>query len=201
MLVKEAYALKEQLRELTRDMWNLPNILTIVRLLLVPVFAILYMNGYSMPALAVFIVAAVTDFADGRIARATNQITSFGKLMDPLADKLMVLTTLLCHCLKGVFPWAALCIIAVKEALMILGGIFMLRHGVVVYSIFIGKAATVVFFAALIAAFFHPQLVSLGFPADIWLLWAAVILNLCALVAYAMSALKQLRTMYPRSRH
>ncbi len=190
--------MKEKFRELTKDMWNLPNALTLLRLALVPVFVILYMNGKVIPALCVFVIAALTDFADGRIARTTNKITNFGKLVDPLADKLMVILTLVCHCAKGVFPWIALCIIVLKELIMIIGGLFLLQRGIVVYSNWIGKAATAVFFAALIAGFFHQQIQLTGYPFDQWLLWAAVALNLCALVMYSASALKRLRGLYPR---
>ena len=104
--------MKEKLRELTRDMWTIPNILTMSRLAMVPVFVILYLNGKNYWALAVFCIASLTDCFDGMLARKLNQITSFGKLFDPLADKLMVLSALACHVALGVFPWPPLAVIA-----------------------------------------------------------------------------------------
>ena len=79
---------------------NLPNKLTILRVILVPVF-LAFLYAASLPhryfyALAVFIIAALTDMADGKIARARHLITNFGKFLDPLADKLLVTAALIC---------------------------------------------------------------------------------------------------------
>ncbi|HPY94510.1 MAG TPA: CDP-alcohol phosphatidyltransferase family protein, partial [Clostridia bacterium] len=71
---------------------NLPNALTMLRLALIPVFIYLMAKDQMMPALAVFITASLTDILDGWIARRWNLITDFGKLFDPLTDKLMVLS-------------------------------------------------------------------------------------------------------------
>ena len=185
--------MKEKLRELTRDMWNVPNVLTILRLVLVPVFIVLYMNGQRIAALVVFAVASLTDMLDGRIARKYNLITNFGKLMDPLADKLLVIATLVCHGLAGVFPWAAIAIVAGKELLMVLGGLVLLKRGIVVYSNIWGKAAMVSFVAALLLGFFHEQLAAAGWPVDIWVLWFSVALTLIALGNYAWGAYRQLK--------
>ena len=107
--------LKEKIRKLFTNVWTIPNVLTMIRLLLIPVFVILYMNGHPKGALAVFAVASLTDLLDGFLARKLNQISNFGKLFDPLADKLMVLTALICQGVGGVIPWAAILIIAGKE--------------------------------------------------------------------------------------
>ncbi len=185
--------MREKLRELTRGMWNIPNALTMLRLALVPVFAVLYLNGQIYWALGVFCLASLTDCFDGLLARKLNQITAFGKLFDPLADKLMVLTALACHVALGVFPWPPLALIALKEGLMVAGGALMLKRGIVVYANMFGKTATVCFMAALIAGFFHAEFQTWGFPLDQILLWAAVALSLLALAVYARGALKQLR--------
>ncbi|MGM9521321.1 MAG: CDP-diacylglycerol--glycerol-3-phosphate 3-phosphatidyltransferase [Oscillospiraceae bacterium] len=90
---------------------NIPNILTIVRVILVPVFFLcLYWNRYF--ALAVFIAASLTDFLDGHLARKNNQITNFGKFMDPLADKLLVTTALISLACFGQIPaWVAIIVV------------------------------------------------------------------------------------------
>ena len=85
--------------------------LTIIRLALIPVFIIVYYNGHPHRALAVFCLASFTDMLDGILARKLNQITDFGKLFDPLADKLMVLTALFCQGAAGIFPWEAIIIL------------------------------------------------------------------------------------------
>lgn len=185
--------MKETLKALTKDMWNIPNALTMLRLALVPVFVILYLNGLNWWALGVFCLASVTDYFDGRLARKLNQITSFGKLFDPLADKLMVIAALACHVVKGVFPLPPLILIAVKELLMLLGGAFLLNRGVVVYANMYGKVATVFFMAALIAGFFHDFFTQWGFQLDVVLLWVAVCLSLLALCVYAARMFRQLK--------
>jgi CDP-diacylglycerol--glycerol-3-phosphate 3-phosphatidyltransferase len=184
--------MKEKLRELTRDMWNVPNVLTILRLVLVPVFIVLYMNGQRIAALVVFALASLTDMLDGRIARKYNLITNFGKLMDPLADKLMVLTALFCQGSAGVLPWTAIFIVLAKELWMMCGSVFMLKKGIVVYANYFGKTATVCFILSLILSFFHEELAAWGYRVDLWLLWTSVALALLALTVYTVQAWKQL---------
>lgn len=78
--------------------WNAPNILTLARIFLIPVFVIIYLTGipnWNITAAIIFIVAAVTDWFDGFLARRNNQVSNFGKLWDPVADKLLVLAALL----------------------------------------------------------------------------------------------------------
>ena len=179
-----------------KDIWNLPNILTMLRLVLIPVFAGLFLAGYEKWALAVFIIASITDYLDGYLARKNNQITAFGKLMDPLADKLMVCTALLGQGLSGVFPWPAILIVMTKEVVMIIGGIYMLQNGIVVYSNILGKAAQFSFIAALILSFWHKEFVAASLPLDRIILWIAVALALVALVDYALDAAKKLESEY-----
>ena len=76
------------------NVWNVPNVLTMIRLALIPAFVALHACGHAKLALLVFCIASATDWLDGYIARKHNLITDFGKLMDPLADKLMVCTAL-----------------------------------------------------------------------------------------------------------
>ena len=185
--------MKEALKNLTKDMWNVPNALTIARLVMVPLFVWAYAAGHTMAALGIFCAASLTDCLDGFLARKLNQITNFGKLVDPLADKLLVVCALACHVWAGVFPLAAVLIVAAKELLMVAGGAVLLRRGVVVQSNWYGKIATIFFMAALILGFFHQSLGEAGFRADLWFLWVAVILSLVALAQYAAHALKQLR--------
>ena len=168
-----------------KDIWNLPNILTMLRLVLIPVFAGLFLAGYEKWALAVFIIASITDYLDGYLARKNNQITAFGKLM--------VCTALLGQGLSGVFPWPAILIVMTKEVVMIIGGIYMLQNGIVVYSNILGKAAQFSFIAALILSFWHKEFVAASLPLDRIILWIAVALALVALVDYALDAVKKLK--------
>lgn len=88
----------EMWREIGQESLNLPNLLTLVRILLIPVFVILFITptpDRSLSAAVIFTVAAMTDMLDGYIARRTGQVTKLGKLLDPIADKLLVLSALI----------------------------------------------------------------------------------------------------------
>ena len=94
---------------------NLPNKLTLLRMAMVPVYVALLLIDFpyhTLIALAVFILASLTDLLDGHIARSRNLITDFGKFMDPLADKILVLSAMICFCELGVMPaWAVIVVI------------------------------------------------------------------------------------------
>ena len=92
--------------------WNIPNILTLSRIAIIPFFMFAYYN-YPTLALVLFIVASVTDFVDGYLARKYQKITNFGKYMDPLADKLLVFSALMMFVQTGVMPtWIAMLVLA-----------------------------------------------------------------------------------------
>lgn len=189
-------------REYIKQNLNVPNVLTMIRLFLVPVYIVFFSLGYKYAALASFLLASFTDLLDGRIARKFNLITDFGKLMDPFADKVMVLTAMFSMAIgngaiKPVIPWVAVVILLFKELVLVIGGVVLLKHGIVVYSSMIGKVAHCVFIASLVASYFHDWFVSncAGWPLtpDLILLWLAVCLTLCALVFYTTHSFKAAR--------
>ena len=94
---------------------NTANKLTMIRVVLIPVFIVLLYLGYTIPALAVFIVASVTDFVDGYVARKYHLITDFGKFMDPLADKLLVMSAMAWFVEVGWMPGWAFFIVLARE--------------------------------------------------------------------------------------
>ena len=94
---------------------NTANKLTMIRVVLIPVFIVLLYLGYTIPALAVFIVASVTDFVDGFVARKYNLVTDFGKFMDPLADKLLVMSAMAWFVEVGWMPGWAFFIVLARE--------------------------------------------------------------------------------------
>ncbi len=178
------------------NIWNVPNILTMIRAALIPVFLVLYYSSLRYAALTVFLLASATDLMDGYIARKYNLITNFGKLMDPLADKLMVISVLLVQTVSGILPAAAVIIVVLKELLMVLGGMFMLKKGIVVYSEPVGKAAQFLFIVALSLSFFHQDFLTAGaLQWDMLTLWVSVGLTLLALAFYARRALEKLRAV------
>ncbi len=120
---------------------NVPNVLTIVRVVLVPAFFILfYRNRYI--ALVIFAVASFTDFLDGFLARRNHQITNFGKFMDPLADKLLVTTALMCLADAGVIPLYVPVIVVARD--LAVDGLRMLAasSNIVVAASWFGKIKT-----------------------------------------------------------
>jgi CDP-diacylglycerol--glycerol-3-phosphate 3-phosphatidyltransferase len=128
---------------------NLPNKLTVLRVCLIPVFLILYpyaLIGGSISrylALAVFIIASLTDALDGYIARSRNLITNFGKLMDPLADKLLVTAALVAMTQTGEMPsWVAIIIIS-REFLITGFRMMALEKNIVIAASVWGKAKTI----------------------------------------------------------
>ena len=128
---------------------NIPNFLTTLRLFMVPAFVIAYFQGGNWHYLAagIFVLAALTDVLDGYLARKWDQITDFGKLADPLADKMMQLSALVCLYMGGRIRGWILLIYAVKETLQIAGGLRLLNiRKYVVYSKWSGKIATVLLF-------------------------------------------------------
>ena len=94
---------------------NLPNKLTIARIIAAPVYVILYALELYIPAFIVFVAASLTDMLDGRIARARGLVTNFGKIMDPLADKILVYSAFCMFIDKGIVPGWMLIIILARE--------------------------------------------------------------------------------------
>ena len=188
--------MSKTIRKYTENIWNVPNVLTMLRLALIPVFVAVFAAGHDKLALLTFVIASLTDLLDGYLARKNHQITAFGKLMDPLADKLMVVTALICQGVKGVFPWQAITIVMLKELVMIVGGVYMLQHDIVVYSNLRGKLAQFSFILALILSFWHSEFTHLPVPLDRVVLWVAVVLALVALVDYSVDSYRKLRALY-----
>ena len=126
---------------------NLPNKLTLFRVILIPFFVFFllapYFEGYgNYLAVAIFIVASITDFLDGKIARKYNLVTNFGKIMDPLADKLLVCSALICLIqLESIPAWVVIIIIA-RE--FIISGFRLIAsdNGVVIAASYWGKFKT-----------------------------------------------------------
>ena len=174
-----------------KTVWNVPNALTMLRLALIPVFIVLFLNGHEMPALAVFLLATLTDIADGKIARKYNMITNFGKLVDPLADKLMTAALIIVMVIRGIVPLYMAAALIGKELLMVLGGIFLFKKGIVVHSEWIGKLAQVLICAGLILCFFHTYMTAVSWHLIV--LGCGIVCAYAALVYYGLHAFKSVK--------
>lgn len=159
---------------------NVPNILTISRLFLIPLFFVLYINGESMFALGVLLVAGLTDFFDGYIARRTGQITVTGSMLDPLADKLLILSVILALLIKNILPWTAFTVMAFREVVMIVGSaIYHFRGLKTVPANLLGKATTCIYYIAFTLMFLEQ-------PGGVALLWSGIALSFITSVIYFM---------------
>lgn len=148
---------------------NTANKLTMLRVVLIPVYLILWHIDAAWSiyaALAVFVIASLTDLLDGYIARHYNQVTDFGKFMDPLADKVLVLTAMACFCGAGRFPDWALVIVIAREFAVSGLRLVAVDNGRVIAAGWSGKVKT---FSTMIC------LSLMHFPVPGWFLWVCVV--------------------------
>ena len=131
---------------------HVPNILTIIRFLLIPVIIIFALNDNYVATIIVLSISGITDILDGYIARKFNFITDFGKLMDPLADKATQITLLAVLTIQKIIPIWILAIVLLKEFIMISGASFLYGKELVVSSKWYGKLSTVLFYVAIVAS-------------------------------------------------
>jgi cardiolipin synthase len=167
-----------------------PNAITLLRLLMVPFFAFIYFSGTKnaqVYALALFLAAGATDMLDGYLARKYNVVSVVGIVLDPLADKLMLLTALACLTFKGVIPLWTLAVMLVVEGALILAGIYLYfnEEKDVVPAGKLGKAATVLFAAAVSLMILIP-----GNPATWIIFWGALGAKVASFVNYARGFIK-----------
>jgi CDP-diacylglycerol--glycerol-3-phosphate 3-phosphatidyltransferase len=171
---------------------QLPNALTVARLGLIPIFVALMVTaegGHSWPAGIVFGVAAVTDQIDGFLARRWRVESDFGKVADPLADRLMIDAAVILLFVADHMPWAGLVVIVGRDVILMLGYKVVAPQGYRLDVNTIGKAATWLLYAGV--AFLLVTHRSTHWPY--WVFWTGLGLALVAGVAYAASASKELR--------
>ena len=199
--------MKENLKSLFSGCLTVPNLLSLIRILLIPVFGVLFYQGHIGWAVIVLVISGLTDFFDGKIARRFNQISELGKMLDPVADKLTQITIAIVIFLEfnkstnptmQWFKWVFLFFLF-KELLMVIIGAIMLACGLrpVAAEIY-GKVATFVFYAVMVLVIaFGPEIGALRtlFVLPDWLMIALVILaavlNFVALLSYAPPTYKQ----------
>lgn len=146
---------------------HIPNTLTVIRLLLIPLIVFYIFTGNYILAFVFFTISGITDIADGFIARKFNLISNFGKLMDPLADKLTQIATLASLVFTDIIPVWILLVVFLKEFIMICGASFLYGKDVVVYSKWYGKLATVLLYIAIVISLLLKQFELAGVWEDI----------------------------------
>ena len=166
---------------------NLPNKITVFRILMIPFFVacmlIKEIPCHEIIAGVIFIIAALSDLVDGKIARRFNLVTNFGKFMDPLADKLLVQSALLCFVANGLLPaWIAIVIMS-REFIISGFRLVAADKGIVIAAGYLGKLKTVFQMVMSVMLIFH-------FSHPVWLateqifIWGSLILTIVSLVDY-----------------
>lgn len=129
---------------------TIPNILSFIRLALVPVFLVLVIAGHDALALIVLAFSSVSDFLDGLIARRFQQVSRIGQLLDPAADRLFIFAALIGLAVRGVIPWWLLAIIVARDIMLLGLGVVLANHGYGPLPVHhLGKVATACLFYAL----------------------------------------------------
>jgi CDP-diacylglycerol--glycerol-3-phosphate 3-phosphatidyltransferase len=178
---------------------NLPNVLTVLRILLVPVLVVALLDGTAhgdLLAAIAFAVASLTDAVDGYLARSRGAITTFGKLMDPVADKLLIVAALVALVsLERLAAWVAMVIIA-REFAVTVTRMYATQQGIVIAANWWGKAKTIVQVAAVFFVIAFD-------PTPLWvdgLVYAAVAITVVSGVDYFFGLRRLLREAEQRRR-
>lgn len=166
---------------------NLPNKLTVLRVILIPFFVVSMMieNGanqtFRYATAAIFIIASLTDMLDGKIARKYNLVTNFGKFMDPLADKLLVCSALICLIQLGQLPAWMVIIIVSREFIISGFRLVAAEQGIVIAASYWGKFKTTFQMIAVVLMILNFEALS---AVTLICTWAALILTIISLVDY-----------------
>lgn len=199
--------MKEKLAFLFENWKTIPNLLSFIRIILIPVFAVLFYKGYTIAAVACLVVSGFSDLIDGKIARKFNQVSNLGKILDPVADKLTVFAIAIILFIKflqaendtlNAFSWVFLLFIA-KDIIMLGFGGFMIAMGMRPSAAEIyGKLATVAFYVVMVIIMaFGPEV---GAFREMWtlpdtvmmvLVVVAVVLTFIAFFSYIPDVYRQ----------
>ena len=129
---------------------TIPNVLSLIRLALVPLFLVLILLGENVSALLVLVVSSLTDFLDGVLARRLNQVTRLGQLLDPAADRLFIFATLIGLAVVGAMPWWLAAVIVARDAVLLVLGVILANLGYGPLPVHrLGKMATFCLFYAI----------------------------------------------------
>lgn len=146
-----------------KDIFTIPNLLSLFRLVLIPVYATVYLNATEnyqfILAGVILAISCLTDMIDGKIARKYNMITTLGKILDPLADKLTQLTLTICLSMKYPVLYPVLGLFVMKELFQLVLGVVFLRKGKMLPgALMAGKVCTTVLFVSLIVLVLMPDI-------------------------------------------
>lgn len=184
---------------------TVPNIISLIRLCLIPTLFYLLIKGHNVPATILFAIAASTDWVDGFIARRTNSVSKLGRILDPAADRLLMIFSVVGLTLVGRLPLWIMVLILVRDVIMLFGYYIMLKkYNVRVDVILAGKIATALLYFGFFGLFMNwplvpglgitdaswlPGFTSAPAPWGIWFVYAGVLLGIFTTVYYAIIGL------------
>jgi len=151
------------IKDWKKDVLTIPNLLSLFRLLLIPVYVVIYLTAQETKdyiiAGVILALSCLTDMVDGKIARKFNMITTLGKFLDPLADKITQFTLILCLAIRYPVLWAVLSLFVLKELFQLVAGAMAAHNGYILKgALFSGKVCTTVLFVSLVALVIFPGL-------------------------------------------
>lgn len=175
---------------------NIPNILTVCRILLVPVFVWQFLSANSsrefFAAAAILLISGVTDVLDGIIARSTGCITQWGMVMDPLADKLTQVSVVVCLWIRHPDLWPFFALLILKELALILGSLrFYKKYELVNGSQWFGKLSTVIFHVLMLVIIAKGELTSQQLLPALWIILIFMLFSAAMYLRRYLTALKE----------
>lgn len=201
--------MKAVIKEYLTGCWTIPNLLSVLRIIMIPVFAVLFYKDMIGWAVFVLFLSGLSDFFDGKIARKFNQISALGKMLDPIADKMTQITIAIMLYLEfrkssdelvNAFSWIFL-IFLIKEAVMIIGGVIMIMFGLKPCAAEMpGKIATFAFYTVMIVIVaFGPDIgifaekFALPAPVMLVLVGISVVFTIIAFCSYLPDVFRQVK--------
>ena len=195
--------------QVSNKIFTIPNVISFIRLCLVPAFLVLLFNGYDLLATVLFALAAGTDWIDGQIARRTNSVSRLGQLLDPAVDRILMISGVVALLCLGRLPlWIILVVVIRDLFLLSAGGFILFRYKVRVPVVYAGKVATTFLFVGFAGLLLNFPMVSglgvcdlwwlPGFNGDpvswgIWFVYAGLVLALITTAIYAARGWKGMR--------
>lgn len=195
--------------EVSDKILTIPNFLSFIRLLTIPVFLVLLLNGYDLAATLLFAIAASTDWVDGQVARRTNSVSKLGQLLDPAVDRLLMISGVVGLFLAGRLPLWIILFVVIRDLVLLVGGGYALkRYHVRVPVIYLGKVATTFLYIGFAGILLNwPLLAGLGvcdlswlpgfsseqYSWGFWFAYAGIVLNVFTTTYYLVKGVQGMK--------
>lgn len=199
----------QKTEEVTNRIFTLPNVISFIRLCMVPVYMVLLLNGYDLLATFMFALAAGTDWIDGQLARRTNCVSKLGQLLDPAVDRILMSCGVIGLMLVGRLPVWIVVVVLGRDLMLLVGGAYLLkRYHERVAVIYPGKVATTFLFVGFAGLLLNVPLIGglgwfeaswlPGFGSEacswgIWFVYAGLLLGLFTTLYYVLAGYRKMQ--------